>query len=126
MAFDIQVFDSILKDLHNASYEIEASALMSADGIMLASHLPKETSDDKMAAMSAAMLSLSDRMVGDLSGGETDRVMIQSSVGYVIVTAVSAEILLTVVAQPDAKLGMVFHDIKNAQRQVQSLDFATA
>lgn len=115
-------FEQVLNELHDHSLEIEASALMSIDGIMIASHLPTHVSEDRMAAMSAAMLSLGDRMIADLSGTETDRVMIQSNVGYVIVTMVNEELLLTVVVRPDAKLGMIFHDIKNTAKTINTID----
>lgn len=119
-------FEQILQELHQASVEIAASALMSADGIMLSCQLPSAVGEDKMAAMSAAMLSLGDRMVSDLLDGITDRVMVQSNVGYIVVTAVSPELLLTVVARPDAKLGMVFHDIKKVAKQLQYLQYAVS
>lgn len=119
-----KVFNEILKELQDNSIEIKASALLSADGIMLASHLPNEVGEDKLAAMSAALLSVGDRIVGDLLKGITDRVMAQSSVGYVIVSALSAELLLAVVARPDAKLGMVFHDINQVAKKLQYLQYA--
>lgn len=119
-------FEGLLNELHQESSEIKASALLSGDGIMVASHLPNNVSEDKLAAMSAAMLSVGERMVADLLDGITERVMVQSNVGYIIVTAVSTEMLLAVVATPDAKLGMVFHDIRNLARNLQILEYAVA
>lgn len=119
-----EIFNDILKELQAESTEIKASALLSVDGIMLASQLPDEVGEDKMAAMSAALLSVGDRMIGDLLQGVTDRVMIQSNVGYVVVSAVLAELLLAVVACPNAKLGMVFHDINQVAKKLQYLQYA--
>lgn len=117
---NIEHFSALLNELHEESMEIEASALSSDDGIMFASHLKVGINEDRMAAMSAAMLSVGDRMVGDLLQGTSDRVMVQSSVGYVIISAVTDELILTVVARPDAKLGMVFHDISNFAKKLRS------
>lgn len=114
----------LLDELHQESGEIIASALLSNDGIMLASQLPVRVSENKMAAMSAAMLSLGERMVSDLLNGITDRVMAHSNVGYVIVTAVSSEILLALIAQPDVRLGMMLHDIKEFAKKLQFLQYA--
>lgn len=119
-----EVFGEILKELHNDSLEIKASALLSADGIMLASQLSKEVGEDKLAAMAAALWSVSDRMMSDLLRGIIDRAMIQSSVGSVIVSAVSAELLLAAVACPTAKLGMVFHDMNEVAKKLQYLQYA--
>lgn len=123
---DIQFLEKTLQQLHTVSDEVRASAIVSKDGIMLASQLPTSVSDDKVAAMSAAMLSLGDRMVSDLMRGITDRVMMQSNGGYVIVTAIAEELLLTVVAVADAKLGMLFHDIKKVAQQFEAVQFDAA
>lgn len=118
-----QLFEMLLKELHQESSEVQASALVSEDGMMLASHLPKGVSEDRLAAMSAAILSLGDRMIDDLSGGVTDRVMIQTNMGYVIVTAVSDDLVLTVSTAADAQLGMIFHDVKNFAKQLQGVNY---
>lgn len=115
----IPLFSKWLQELHQESDEISASALVSIDGIMLASQLPSDVGEDRLAAMSAAMLSLAQKMVSDLSHTTIDRVMIQSQVGYVIVTAVSESLLLTVVTHQVANLGMVFHDIQNIAKKLQ-------
>lgn len=116
----IEYFSALLRELHEASPELDASALASDDGMMLASHLRTGINEDRMAAMSAAMLSVGNRMVDDLLQGTSDRVMVQSSAGYIIVSAVTDELILTVVTRPDAKLGMVFHDIKNFAKQLKN------
>lgn len=117
---NIENFSNLLAELHQDSPEIEASALASDDGIMMASHLKVGINEDRMAAMSAAMLSVGNRMIDDLLQGTSDRVMIQSSAGYVIISAVTDELILTVVARPDAKLGMVFHDIRNFAKKLKN------
>lgn len=119
-------YTNLLHDLHRGSLEIEASALISNDGMMIASCLPESSNENYMSAMSAAILSLGDRMVDNLLGGVTDRVMVQSSIGYIIVTSISTDLLLTVIARPDAKLGMVFHDIKNVSRKILLLTYGVA
>lgn len=118
---DITKFNHILDELHTTSAEIQASALITSDGMMMASHLPMGVNEERISAMSAALLSVSERMIDTLSGNKSERVMVQSKVGYVIVSAVSNHLLLTVVARPDAKLGMVFHDIKKTANDVRDV-----
>lgn len=117
---DVQVFNKFLDELHENSNEIQASAIISDDGMMFAPHLPAGVNEEQISAMSAALLSVSERMVMVLDGSETDRVMVQSKEGYVIVTRVAAHLLLTAMARPDAKLGMVFHDIKRTAQKLQT------
>ena len=48
----------ILNDLNGSTADIEASALISTDGLMMASALPQGMDEDRVGAMTAALLSL--------------------------------------------------------------------
>ena len=52
---------SILAELNGSSADIEASAVVSTDGLMMAALLPSTMDEDRVGAMSAALLSLGDR-----------------------------------------------------------------
>ena len=109
-----EMFQQILNDLNSSSSDIEASALISTDGLMIASALPTGIDEDRVGAMSAALLSLGDRAGKELARGDIDRIMIQGEKGYVITTSAGDEAVLTVMAKPNAKLGLIFLDIKRA------------
>lgn len=111
MTIDLSKLKSILNELRVNSDEVTASALMSRDGLMLAADIANAQAEDRLAAMSAAVLSLGERMSTELLDGSTERVMIKSKAGYIVVTQVAEQLLLTVMARADAKLGMVFHHI---------------
>lgn len=115
------MFQSILEDLNSSSTDVEASALISTDGLMIASALPAGIDEDRVGAMSAALLSLGDRAGRELARGEIDRVMVQGQKGYVIMTSASEEAVLTVLAKPNAKLGLIFLDIKRAAEALAKL-----
>lgn len=117
---DIAKFNNILDELHANSAEIEASAIITDDGMMMASHLPVAVNEERISAMSAALLSVSERMIETLLGNKSERVIVQSKAGYVI-SATAKNLLLTVMACPSAKLGMVFHDINKTSQSVQEL-----
>ena len=70
-------FQQVLEDLNSSSSDIEASALISNDGLVIASALPAGIDDDRVGAMSAALLSLGDRAGRELARGSIDRIMIQ-------------------------------------------------
>ena len=82
---------SRLRSMQAASPEIEASAVVSVDGLIMASALPAEVEEDRVSAMSAAMLSLGERISGELGRGLLDQVYIRGDQGYVILTAVGEE-----------------------------------
>ena len=48
----------MLKNLEATTSDIEASAIVSVDGLMMASALPHDVEEDRVAAMSAAIVSL--------------------------------------------------------------------
>ncbi len=103
-----------LRDLRISTPDIEASAVVSVDGLIIASDLPADVEEDRVSAMSAAMLSLGERIAGELGRGMLDQVYIRGDNGYVILMSVGEEAVLTSLARKDAKLGLVFLDMRRA------------
>lgn len=110
-----------LRDLKASSPDVEASAVVSVDGLSLASALPSEVEEDRVSAMSAAMLSLGERIAGELGRGNLDQVYIRGSTGYVILMSVGEEAVLTVLARQQAKLGLLFLDMRRATEDLAQL-----
>lgn len=110
-----------LGELNGSTADIEASALISTDGLMIASALPSGTDEDRIGAMSAALLALGDRTARELARGQLNRVLIQGERGYVIMSSAGPEAVLTVLAKPNAKLGLIFLDIKRAAETLSQL-----
>jgi len=103
-----------LREMQIASPEIEASAVVSVDGLIMASALPAEVEEDRVSAMSAAMLSLGERIAAELGRGALEQVYIRGDTGYVLVTAVGQEAVLTALAREGAKLGLIFLEMRRA------------
>lgn len=103
-----------LRDMQAASPEIEASAVVSVDGLIMASALPENVEEDRVSAMSAAMLSLGERIASELGRGALDQVYIRGNHGYVILTSVGDEAVLTALAREGAKLGLIFLEMRRA------------
>ena len=110
-----------LEDLNGSSAEVEASALISTDGLMIASALPHGMDEDRIVAMSAALQSLGERTARELARGGLERVLIQGEQGYVIMSSAGSEAVLTVLAKSNAKLGLVFLDMKRAAQTLTKL-----
>jgi hypothetical protein len=60
------------------------------------------------------MLSLGERIAGELGRGGLEQVYIRGSMGFVILTAVGQEAVLTALAREGAKLGLVFLEMRRA------------
>lgn len=87
----------------------------------MASSLPAEVEEDRVSAMSAAMLSLGERIAGELGRGTLDQVYIKGEKGFVILMAVGEEAVLTVLARQQAKLGLLFLDMRRAVEDLSKL-----
>lgn len=112
---------SILTELNGTSADIEASGIISTDGLMMASVLPAGLDEDRVGAMSAAMLSLGDRTAQELARGSLEQVLIKGAKGYVLMVYAGNESVLTVLAKPNAKLGLIFLDVKRAASSISEL-----
>jgi len=110
-----------LRDLQVGTPDIEASAIVSVDGLIMASALPANVEEDRVSAMSAAMLSLGERIAGELGRGLLNQVYVKGNDGYVILTSVGEEAVLTVLARKEAKLGLVFLDMRRATEALATL-----
>ena len=109
-----------LRDLQRTE-GIEASAVVSVDGLIMASALPAGVEKDRVSAMSAAMLSLGERIASELGRGALEQVYIRGDKGYVILMAVGEEAVLTALAREDAKLGLIFLDMRRAAEDLAKL-----
>lgn len=114
-------FQQMLVDLNGSTSDIEASALISVDGLMMSSAMPQGMDEDRVGAMSAALLSMGERTARELVRGKLDRVLVQGEDGYVIMTSAGEEAVLTVLARPNAKLGLIFLDIKRAAQALSKI-----
>jgi hypothetical protein len=110
-----------LKKLQISSPDIQASAIVSADGLIIASALPRNVQEDRVSAMSAAMLSLGERISQELRRGNLDQVYIRGDNGYVMLIAVGEDAVLTILAGVKAKLGLIFLDIKRTAAALEEL-----
>jgi len=112
---------SVLTELNGTSADIEASGVISTDGLMMASALSAEMDEDRVGAMSAAMLSLGDRTAQELARGTLEQVLIKGKLGYVLMTHAGDEAVLTVLAKSNSKLGLIFLDVKRASASITDL-----
>ncbi|OGO33054.1 MAG: hypothetical protein A2Z03_11550 [Chloroflexi bacterium RBG_16_56_8] len=110
-----------LRELQASSPDIEASAVVSVDGLSIASALPQGVEEDRVSAMSAAMLSLGERIATELGRGSLEQVYIKGEKGYVVLMAVGQEAVLTALAREQAKLGLIFLDMRRTAEDLVKL-----
>jgi len=110
-----------LRSMQAAAPDIEASAVVSVDGLIMASALQRGVEEDRVSAMSAAMLSLGERISGELGRGTLEQVYIRGDAGAIVLTSVGAEAVLTALARQEAKLGLIFLEMRRAAEDISKL-----
>jgi len=110
-----------LRDLQATTPEIEGAGVVSVDGLIMASSLPGGVEEDRVSAMSAAMISLGERIAGELGRGGLDQVHIKGNDGYVILMSVGEEAVLTTLVREGAKLGLIFLDMRRTASDLEKL-----
>jgi hypothetical protein len=111
---------SRLRVLQAVAPDIIASAVVTADGLSLASSLPSDVEEERIAAMSAAMLSLGERIATELQRGTLEEVYIRGEQGMVLLTSVGRDAVLTALSRNDARLGLLFLEMRRAAADLQA------
>ena len=106
--------DRALADLLGQAPELEAAAVVSFDGLAMASVLPPGMDEDRVAAMSAALLSLGEKAAQGLGRGDLSQVYIEGETGTVFLVSCDDEAVLVAVAAAGAKAGLMLFEVRRA------------
>jgi predicted regulator of Ras-like GTPase activity (Roadblock/LC7/MglB family) len=110
-----------LRAMQASAPDIEASAVVSVDGLIMASALQQGSEEDRVSAMSAAMLSLGERIAQELGRGGLEQVYIKGDKGFIVLISVGQEAVLTALARQEGKLGLVFLEMRRAAEDLVKL-----
>lgn len=110
--------DRALADLLIQAPELEAAAVVSFDGLAMASKLPPGMDEDRMAAMSAALLSLGERAAQGLGRGDLSQVYVEGETGTVFLVSCDDEAVLVAVAAAGAKAGLMLFEVRRASAAI--------
>jgi hypothetical protein len=110
-----------LRRLNGSSTEIEASALISSDGLMIAAVLGEGVDGDRFAAMCASLLVLADRAAQEISRGRLKQVLVEGEHGTMLLVQAGADAVLAMAARPTVNLGMAFLEARKTAHQIEVL-----
>jgi predicted regulator of Ras-like GTPase activity (Roadblock/LC7/MglB family) len=110
----------ILSDLQKSTTGVEASALISSDGLMIASVLEQDMDETRVAAMTATLLSLGTRAATELRRGNVSEVVVHGTKGYAMMISSGRGTLLLVLATEDVPLGLLFMDMRGAAEEIKA------
>ncbi|MBK7617437.1 MAG: roadblock/LC7 domain-containing protein [Burkholderiales bacterium] len=117
----LESLNKVLKTLQGSSPGVEASALISSDGLMIASALAKEMDETRVAAMTATLLNLGTRAATELRRGEVSEVIVRGDQGYAVMLSAGRGALLLVLATEATPLGLIFFDMREAVKGIKTV-----
>jgi predicted regulator of Ras-like GTPase activity (Roadblock/LC7/MglB family) len=113
--------NQVLRSLQASTPDTEGAAIISMDGLIMASSLPAAVEEDRISAMSAALYGIGSRSSEELERGEVEQVYIKGDAGYLLITQAGNDAVLAVMANAKAKLGIIFLDVRRAAEEVGKL-----
>jgi uncharacterized protein len=121
MSINSAKLDMILQNFATGTSDVQGAALVTPDGLPLASSLPGEMDEERVSAMSAALLSLGERIGSELARGNIDRIFVEGEHGYAVLMNCGADAVLLVLANKIAKQGILMLEIKRAVAELKQL-----
>ncbi len=116
-----ELLRNALAELISRSAEVDAAAVVSLDGLVMSSVLPNTLEEDRLGAMSAALLSLGERTSEELGRGELAQVFVEGKSGYVFLMSAGEDAVLTALVRKGSKLGLVLYDVKGAAKKIADI-----
>ena len=111
----------ILRELNGKSAEMEASAVISRDGLSLAAVLGEGVDPDRLGALCAALLGLADTTARELARGELKQVLLDGSEGVLLLVHIGSRHVLALVARPGVNLGLVLLEARKTAERLATL-----
>lgn len=121
MAISTEKLTNILQSFVTGTTDVQGAALVTPDGLPLAASLPGGMDEERVSAMSAAMLSLGERIGGELARGGIDRIYVEGDKGYGILTSCGEDAVFLVLASQAAKQGLLMLEIKRALAELKAI-----
>lgn len=121
MTINIERLSIVLQNFVTATSDVQGAVLVTPDGLPLAASLPGAMDEERVSAMSAAMLSLGERIGHELTRGNIERIYVEGDQGYGILTNCGEDAVLLVLADHKAKQGVLMLEIKRVVAEIKQI-----
>jgi uncharacterized protein len=118
---NISMLQEELQSFVTGASDVQGAALVSPDGLALASVLPGGMDEERTAAMSASMLSLGERIGRELARGVVERIVVEGEKGYGVLVSCGSDAVLLVLAGAGVKQGILFLEVKRVVAKLSPL-----
>jgi len=110
-----------LRSLRQASPRLVGSAVVTADGFIVASDLPDEQYEKKVTVMAMAMLTLGQEATGEMGSSHVERALVESRDNYMVMVNVGPSAVLAAVSNKETVLGLLFVTMRQTAAKVSEL-----
>ncbi|WP_227816256.1 roadblock/LC7 domain-containing protein [Nitrogeniibacter aestuarii] len=112
---------SLLRNLAVANGDIESSAVISSDGLVIATVLHDGVDADRFGAMCASLLALAERAAGEVGRGKLKQTLVEGEAGSMLLVQAGTDTVLALAARTTQNLGRVFLDARRAAAEIATL-----
>lgn len=120
MGIDANKISNILQSFVSGTNDVQGASLVTPDGLALASSLPGGMDEERVAAMSAAMLSLGERIGKELARGGIEQIYVDGDTGKAVLTSCTDDAVFLVLASKAVKQGLLLLEIKTTLEDLKS------
>jgi predicted regulator of Ras-like GTPase activity (Roadblock/LC7/MglB family) len=99
--------------------DVSGSAVVSTDGITYAARFSSGINIDRVGAIAATTLGVSQRVARDLTLGATNETIVQCEGGFFLISPVNEKCLLAVQIRKNGNLGMTRLEAKDAASKIR-------
>ncbi|MBK9135768.1 MAG: roadblock/LC7 domain-containing protein [Betaproteobacteria bacterium] len=117
----VDSLNKVLKNLQSESPGVEACALISEDGLLIASALPQELDETRVGGMSATLVNLGTRAATELRRGDVREVIVRGENGCAVMIHAGRGTVLLVLATESTPLGLIFFDMREALKSIKNV-----
>src|ERR1051326_6239548 len=109
--------EKVLQGL-NTIGDVEGSAIISRDGLIIASTLPANFDKETFSAMCATMVGAAETASLDINKGVPERVVVETRGMKLLAIGAGNEMLLVTITAPQSNLGLVVSEASKAASQI--------
>ena len=118
-----EILENAMEDLRLRVPEIEAAALVTADGLIVAASGSLGVAEDQLflGGVMATALTAGERISAELDRGSFENFFVKGEKGYVLLTGIGEDKVLALVANEKVKLGMLFLEAKRLSDMLEEI-----
>jgi predicted regulator of Ras-like GTPase activity (Roadblock/LC7/MglB family) len=110
--------ERVIGDLQALSEDMRSCAVLSADGELRASSHVPGVERERAGAMLAALRNLAERSARESGKSHASQVRVKTEEGHLLLVRLDGGGALAATTGPDARVGLVLYDMRNARGEV--------